>query len=87
MYIFLKAEQTRVNGGKTNECKTRIPRPQEIVSVIEEELQGEEVSVILEPGRSLVGNAGILATEVLGVKPAKPNRYKQRFFKAFLSVL
>jgi len=53
----------------------KIAIPSDIVRVIEEELQNEGITVILEPGRSLVGNAGILATKVIGVKKGHPHRY------------
>jgi diaminopimelate decarboxylase len=40
------------------------PHPQEYGEAIIKELQGVDATLILEPGRVLVGNAGILVTEV-----------------------
>jgi len=40
------------------------PQPQEYAEAIRAELQGTKATLILEPGRVLVGNAAILVTEV-----------------------
>ncbi|WAR23678.1 DCDA1-like protein [Mya arenaria] len=39
-----------------------------VISVIDSVFKDDDVSLILEPGRSLIGNAVILLTEVIGVK-------------------
>jgi diaminopimelate decarboxylase len=44
------------------------PHPEEYARAIIEGLEGLKVTLILEPGRVIVGNAGILVTEVLYVK-------------------
>ena len=44
------------------------PQPEEYARAIIEGLEGLDVTLILEPGRVIVGNAGILVTEVLYVK-------------------
>jgi len=44
------------------------PHPREYAKAIKEELAMKEVTVILEPGRVIVGNAGILVTRVLYTK-------------------
>jgi diaminopimelate decarboxylase len=44
------------------------PQPEEYARAIIEGLEGLAVTLILEPGRVIVGNAGILVTEVLYVK-------------------
>jgi diaminopimelate decarboxylase len=44
------------------------PHPNEYGRAIERELAGLKVTVIFEPGRVIVGNAGILVTRVLYVK-------------------
>ena len=41
------------------------PHPREYAKAIKEELDMRDVTVILEPGRVIVGNAGILVTKVL----------------------
>lgn len=53
----------------------QIPTPEDLVQAIDEALGKEEVSLILEPGRSLIGNAGILLTTVLGVKHGRQKNY------------
>jgi diaminopimelate decarboxylase len=40
------------------------PTPAEYVKVIAETMQGHDLEIIMEPGRSIVGNAGVLVTEV-----------------------
>jgi len=40
------------------------PTPEEYVKVITETLQDHDLEIIMEPGRSIVGNAGVLITEV-----------------------
>ena len=44
------------------------PSPQDLISIIEEELKDMEERIILEPGRSISGNAGILLTKVEYIK-------------------
>ncbi|MCP4604375.1 MAG: diaminopimelate decarboxylase [Proteobacteria bacterium] len=46
------------------------PTPAEYADAIRDELKNEEISLILEPGRNLAGNAGILLTRVLYTKKA-----------------
>lgn len=44
------------------------PHPREYAQAIKEEMRGLKCSLILEPGRVIVGNAGILVTRVLYTK-------------------
>ncbi|MBA4416859.1 MAG: diaminopimelate decarboxylase [Syntrophus sp. (in: bacteria)] len=44
------------------------PQPAEYARVIEEELRNTGLTVILEPGRVLVGNSGIFVTKILYIK-------------------
>ncbi|WP_040335971.1 diaminopimelate decarboxylase [Candidatus Magnetobacterium casense] len=44
------------------------PHPSELANKIIPILQGRDITVVMEPGRTLVGNAGILITEVLYIK-------------------
>ncbi len=44
------------------------PHPQEYAAAIGEELAGTDLTLILEPGRVIMGNAGILVTKVVYVK-------------------
>jgi diaminopimelate decarboxylase len=44
------------------------PHPREYAKAIKDELDFKDVTVILEPGRVIVGNAGILVTRVLYIK-------------------
>ena len=51
------------------------PQPAELVSAMLERIDARghgHREILLEPGRSLVGNAGVLLTEVLHLKPAEP---------------
>jgi diaminopimelate decarboxylase len=44
------------------------PHPKEYAKAIKDELKREDLTLILEPGRVIVGNAGILVTKVLYTK-------------------
>ena len=44
------------------------PSPKEYTKAILDQLEGRELKVIIEPGRAIVGNAGILLTEVQYLK-------------------
>jgi diaminopimelate decarboxylase len=45
------------------------PHPSELAPLIVKELQDFQGTLVLEPGRVIVGNAGILVTQVLYLKP------------------
>lgn len=51
------------------------PPPEEYSSVIIRELKGLPITLILEPGRVIVGNAGILVTRVLYTKSNKEKNF------------
>jgi diaminopimelate decarboxylase len=51
------------------------PTPAEYGEVICNQLAGQQLTLILEPGRNLVGNAGILLTRVLYTKEADDKRF------------
>jgi diaminopimelate decarboxylase len=44
------------------------PTPEDLARVVRPHLEGVDATLVLEPGRSVVGNAGLLITEVLFVK-------------------
>ena len=44
------------------------PSPEELVNAIKDECARRRVKLIMEPGRSIVGNAGIFVTKILYVK-------------------
>ena len=48
--------------------KDETPSPENLISIIEEELKDVDEKIILEPGRSISGNAGILLTMVEYIK-------------------
>lgn len=51
------------------------PQPEEYARAIIEGLEGLDVTLILEPGRVIVGNAGILLTEVQYVKENEAQKF------------
>jgi diaminopimelate decarboxylase len=51
------------------------PHPEEYARAIVEGLEGLDVTLILEPGRVIVGNAGILITEVQYVKETEAKKF------------
>ncbi len=46
----------------------KTPSPEELISIIEQELEDIDEKIVLEPGRSIAGNAGILLTTVEYIK-------------------
>lgn len=55
------------------------PHPTEYAKAIEEELAGLQVTLILEPGRVIVGNAGIMITEVQYTKTNRGGDKEKHF--------
>jgi len=51
------------------------PSPDEYASTLAREMEGLETALILEPGRVMVGNAGILLTRVLYLKETDEKRF------------
>ncbi|MFQ5683604.1 MAG: diaminopimelate decarboxylase [Candidatus Binatia bacterium] len=51
------------------------PHPEEYAAALIRELKGLDVTLILEPGRVIVGNAGILVTEVLYLKETEEKKF------------
>lgn len=55
------------------------PHPRDYAEAIKEELQGLQATLILEPGRVIVGNAAILVTEVQYTKSNKGTDQVKKF--------
>ncbi len=51
------------------------PQPAELAKALVEHLQGRDVEIIVEPGRAIAGNAGVLLTEVLYLKHAEAHNF------------
>lgn len=51
------------------------PHPDEYAEALIRDLQGLDVTLILEPGRVIVGNAGILVTQVLYLKETDEKKF------------
>jgi diaminopimelate decarboxylase len=51
------------------------PTPADYVAAILQRLAGRDFEILLEPGRAIVGNAGILATRVEYLKPTKNKNF------------
>jgi diaminopimelate decarboxylase len=51
------------------------PHPVEYASIILEEIRGFDCTLILEPGRVIVGNAGVLVSKVLYIKENEEKRF------------
>lgn len=45
-----------------------IPRPIDLINTIRPQLLAAKLTIIVEPGRSMVGNTGIMVSKVIGVK-------------------
>jgi len=58
-----------IGGGLGIQYKDELPpNPDEYAGVIKKELEGTDITLVLEPGRLLVGNSGIFVTKLLYVK-------------------
>ena len=55
------------------------PHPKEYAKAIREELAGLKATLILEPGRVIVGNAGIMVTEVQYTKSNRGGEKEKHF--------
>ena len=51
------------------------PQPVELISAVREKLGNRELTLILEPGRSISGNAGVLLTRVNNLKTNGEHRF------------
>ena len=51
------------------------PSPQDYAAAILKELKDQGLKIILEPGRAIVGNAGVLLTEVQYIKPGPEKNF------------
>lgn len=51
------------------------PNPRDYAEVVARELTGKPYRLILEPGRSLVGNAGVLITKVIYLKEGEAKKF------------
>jgi diaminopimelate decarboxylase len=51
------------------------PHPEEYAQAIVQALSGLDITLVLEPGRVIVGNAGILLTEVLYLKDTEEKKF------------
>jgi diaminopimelate decarboxylase len=46
----------------------QIPSPADLINTVRSQLVSAGLTIIIEPGRSLIGNAGIMVSKVIGVK-------------------
>ena len=51
------------------------PQPAELAKALVDRLQGRDVEIIIEPGRAIAGNAGVLLTEVLYLKHSDEHNF------------
>jgi len=56
-----------------------MPSPYELIASVQARLNETGYHLILEPGRSLVGNSGTLITKVIGVKRNGSQRYWENY--------
>lgn len=52
-----------------------IPTPADLIDTIRPQLKSANLTIIIEPGRSLIGNTGIMVSEVIGVKTNGTKRF------------
>ena len=51
------------------------PSPAEWISLLCQRLKGHQTTLIIEPGRAIIANAGVLLTEVIGLKPTSVKNF------------
>lgn len=51
------------------------PQPSELAAALSERLRGRDLEVMIEPGRSIAGNAGVLITRVLYLKHSEHKNF------------
>lgn len=74
--IGIKLEHIDVGGGLgINYENERPPSIAEYAAALLQAMQGREERIIVEPGRSLVGNAGLLLTKVEYLKPGEERNF------------
>lgn len=52
-----------------------IPTPSDLIDTIRPQLKAAKLTIVIEPGRSLIGNAGIMVSTVIGVKTNGTKRF------------
>ncbi|XP_023930703.1 probable diaminopimelate decarboxylase, chloroplastic [Lingula anatina] len=57
------------------ELSHQCPTPSDLVASVKDLVEGKNISLILEPGRSVVGNAGVLVMHVIGCKKNGHKRF------------
>lgn len=64
-------------GGGLGVCYTdeKPPTPQEYISAVLEKLEGRNLELIFEPGRSIAANAGVMLTRVEFLKPTEEKNF------------
>jgi diaminopimelate decarboxylase len=53
----------------------QLPATGDYLAALEQRLEGRPLELVLEPGRSIVANAGVLVTEVLYLKPGSEHSF------------
>ena len=51
------------------------PEPRDYADALQQRLGGQDLALILEPGRAIAGNAGVLLTRVEYIKPTQTHRF------------
>ncbi len=72
----IEIEHLDIGGGRgiVYEDETLVPMS-EFAAAVQSEMQGRELRLLLEPGRSIVGNAGLLLTRVEFLKPGETKNF------------
>jgi diaminopimelate decarboxylase len=74
--IGIKISHLDIGGGLgINYLEENPPEPGDLALKILPLLKGRDITLVLEPGRSLVGNAGILVTKVLYLKEGEKKNF------------
>ena len=72
----IQLEHLDIGGGLGITYKDEIPpSPQEYAQALEALLQGRDIEILMEPGRAIVGNAGILLTSVEYIKETDEHNF------------
>ncbi|NLB35215.1 MAG: diaminopimelate decarboxylase [Elusimicrobia bacterium] len=72
----IKLEYINIGGGLGIDYEnTGVPKPVEISNIMKKYFQGTDYKLILEPGRSIVGNAGYLLSEIIYIKKQEEKNF------------
>ncbi len=76
MYSSLHLQHLDIGGGLGISYQDEVPpSPQEYAEALKKLLIGRDIEILMEPGRAIVGNAGVLLTKVEYIKETEDHNF------------